>query len=815
MWEAIRKKIKLGTVERSGKFLGCECTLIRREFPAGGDPWRNFEKTPGMKLITANCVEYNMEHFLTQSVEIYCTLAKISRASLKKVQTPFIDEAQADREWEKFVDSSLGEEISPETTEGFQGVIPGIGEIYKCINRGAKKYVSTPDNGPKWSQVIRRITRDYDTKEILDDIDVRDVPAEKLYGNIPGGPRDIETMFYYEVPPCTHVDKPKSKGSKRAKRLAGPKSPEPKAKAKDDKDKSSVIRGALADAAARVLMKVLYAARLARFDLLRAVGALASMITKWDKWQDRKLHKLMCYINCTLKMRMISWISDSVEKLSFHVYADADFAGDIRTMRSTSGAYTCLIGGNFSTRPPKVYEKKSDSSSKSESEDSGLTKYQRKALRKKEEEKNTVKITPTSFVNLSGGSRKQTAVSHSTPEAEIVAADTAIRTEGMPMLDVLEHVLDARSAKDRMEKFRETNKITMHFHEDNETCSGAIRTGRTPTMRHLNRTHRVDVKWLHDEYEKKLFMLHDCASADMRADIFTKFYTEKSANVWNHNCGIIGHVYPESQWNELVAKAMPVKKPTTSEVKAEEDGKKSGSRKAAAAYNDTINRAIIEFCCGEDSKMGQMTRHSKGCEVVRLTKRHDLTTESGVEFALTEIKRLEKSLGTDKCNILLWVSIPCTGGSSWQNYNKQFPHARELIEEHFKIFHKLWKSLEIVAKAIDDIGGKIAIEWPRGCSYWHLPKVEKFAYRYQLEKTMVTGCMVNLRSAVNGELIAKPWKIMCNSRGVSEMLRGLVCNHPTESHTPCAGKDTRKTESYTDEMVRLIHKGFRKECFDN
>ena len=40
-------------------------------------------------------------------------------------------------------------------------------------------------------------------------------------------------------------------------------------------------RGELAGVAARILMKVLYAARMARFDLLRVVSFLAQRITKW------------------------------------------------------------------------------------------------------------------------------------------------------------------------------------------------------------------------------------------------------------------------------------------------------------------------------------------------------------------------------------------------------------------------------------------------------------------------------------------------------------------------------------------------------
>ena len=45
----------------------------------------------------------------------------------------------------------------------------------------------------------------------------------------------------------------------------------------------------LGDKAASILMKVLYAARMARHDLLRATCALAREITRWNSMCDRKL----------------------------------------------------------------------------------------------------------------------------------------------------------------------------------------------------------------------------------------------------------------------------------------------------------------------------------------------------------------------------------------------------------------------------------------------------------------------------------------------------------------------------------------------
>ena len=49
--------------------------------------------------------------------------------------------------------------------------------------------------------------------------------------------------------------------------------------------------------AACILMTVMYAARMARPDLLRAVGQHARKLTKWGRLEDRKMRRLVEYIN--------------------------------------------------------------------------------------------------------------------------------------------------------------------------------------------------------------------------------------------------------------------------------------------------------------------------------------------------------------------------------------------------------------------------------------------------------------------------------------------------------------------------------------
>lgn len=149
----------------------------------------------------------------------------------------------------------------------------------------------------------------------------------------------------------------------------------------DDVSPGETARGALAPHAASVLMKLLYAARIARFDLLRSINNLARNVTKWSVEDNAKLYRLMCYVNSTLSQRMIGWVGNSIKDLDLAMYADADFAGCAQSMRSTSGSHMHVQGSH------------------------------------------------TCFP-LSGGSKRQGCVSHSTPEAEIVAADVTLRTLG-------------------------------------------------------------------------------------------------------------------------------------------------------------------------------------------------------------------------------------------------------------------------------------------------------------------------------------------------------------------------------------------------
>ncbi len=91
--------------------------------------------------------------------------------------------------------------------------------------------------------------------------------------------------------------------------------------------------GRLQPIAAKILMKILYGARMARYDLLRAICYLATCVTKWTQQCDRDLHRLVCYLKTTQHYKQISWVGDDITKIHMECFADADFAGCVRTQR--------------------------------------------------------------------------------------------------------------------------------------------------------------------------------------------------------------------------------------------------------------------------------------------------------------------------------------------------------------------------------------------------------------------------------------------------------------------------------------------------
>ena len=82
------------------------------------------------------------------------------------------------------------------------------------------------------------------------------------------------------------------------------------------------------------------------------------------------------------------------------------------------------------------------------------------------------------------------------------------------------------------------------FQEDNQATIQILKTQKNPTLRHLNRTHRVNVSWLCEVFRNlKEVELKYCKTDEMAAGIFTKAFTNPIK--WNAALSLICIMYPQ------------------------------------------------------------------------------------------------------------------------------------------------------------------------------------------------------------------------------------------------------------------------------
>ena len=199
---------------------------------------------------------------------------------------------------------------------------------------------------------------------------------------------------------------------------------------------------------------------------------LAREVTRWNQACDDRLKRLIAYINCTKHWVLKCHVGDKPQDLRLAVYADASFAGDTRDSKSTSGGLLCLVG-------------------------------------------------PNTFVPLNWLCKKQTAVSHSSTEAEIISLESIMRVEGLPMLNLWSQILHVLSGTDpkkqvtldaAMKEYYSVSLESVDYMpaslpplvantrlvmvEDNDAVIKMLKKGRAPSMAHVARTHRCNLDWL-------------------------------------------------------------------------------------------------------------------------------------------------------------------------------------------------------------------------------------------------------------------------------------------------------------------------------
>ena len=207
---------------------------------------------------------------------------------------------------------------------------------------------------------------------------------------------------------------------------------------------------------------------------------------------------------------------------------------------------------------------------------------------------------------------------------------------------------------------------------------------------------------------------------------------------------------------------------------------------------------LIEFACDKESMLGKVGE-DRGIKVIRLSLEiTDLETRAGLEHTLREIKQ------NPGCS--MHGSLPCTPWTRWQSYNEHKLGAdfRKKLGEARERSRTMLSNFRIAALEVIKGGGDVSFEWPRFCSGWDLTDLVELEVEIGMWRVNFDGCSVGVR-AENGAFIKKPWTISTTSEGLREALAPLVCNK-LHSHTPCAGKETKKTGFYTHQLATIILK---------
>lgn len=409
------------------------------------------EYRPTTRKRTVRIMEYDNGEFMKACVERYCELTGYKRKDLLKASTPLLEDTAHD--------FGIGTTTEQHFEGGFseESAMANIRHVLKeapIHPRGPQNKtkmtwpIIEPEQEPAGGAAAQRLQirmEDYNSPW-QDNISVSNETPQEF----PATESEPENEDSFEF--CAAAPQAQSAGKHKKKVITS---------TKPDTEEPP---GILAGIAVCVIMKILYGARMARYDLLRPVQYLASSVTKWTPQCDRDLHRLICYINSTLDYRQISWIGDNFEDVNLMFYADADMAGCTRTQRSTSGVVSMITGPNS------------------------------KAL-------------------IGAVSKRQTAISASTSEAEFAAA--ALRIEVIPLLDFVTFA------------WREHTNIVALFGEDNEALMRIIKSGNWQKFRHLGRTHRINVAQIIEIVQTNdHIVVQPTASQDQAADIYTKRFTD-------------------------------------------------------------------------------------------------------------------------------------------------------------------------------------------------------------------------------------------------------------------------------------------------
>ena len=152
--------------------------------------------------------------------------------------------------------------------------------------------------------------------------------------------------------------------------------------------------GELSTVCSQIVQKCLFLARIGRPDILWSVNNFARAVTKWTKACDKRLARFISYIHHTCEYGEYCYVGNTAQHCRLGLFPDSDFGGDLEDSKSTSGRIPCIFGSH-------------------------------------------------TFVPISWMCKKQTSVSHSSFEAEVISLDAGLRMDGISALDLWDLVIEA------------------------------------------------------------------------------------------------------------------------------------------------------------------------------------------------------------------------------------------------------------------------------------------------------------------------------------------------------------------------------------
>ena len=207
------------------------------------------------------------------------------------------------------------------------------------------------------------------------------------------------------------------------------------------------------------------------------MNELARSITKWTKACDKRLNRLISYIHHTCEYKQYCHVGNTAKQCRLGLFQDSDFAGDLEDSKSTSGGTLCIFGSH-------------------------------------------------TFVPISWMCKKQTSVSHSSTESEIISLDAGLRFDGIPALFLWDLIVSVfgntiqtperperpvvndkdQSAQGMTNVLNHIDCVPSNVHfshqkallcvfEDNEAVIKMIIEGRSPTMRHVSIGCSIESTW--------------------------------------------------------------------------------------------------------------------------------------------------------------------------------------------------------------------------------------------------------------------------------------------------------------------------------